>query len=214
MVSVPVKIAVTGTHSTGKTTFLTRLRRDLEHAGYTVASVADLGERAARHGFPILYRHTPESTLWIMTRGISLELQAALNADVVLVDRPVSDALGYYRAAVTYRGEQWPPPAWASYLLHLASHHTDTYDLVLKTKLDPTIPLGDSRPRDHDTRFRALADQAIGDVLSELDVPYRTLTPGNSGSINRLSRDLVRSTVATGLPRPKPRTEPHQRAAA
>ncbi|MGH3923755.1 MAG: AAA family ATPase, partial [Pseudonocardiaceae bacterium] len=100
-----VKIAVTGTHSTGKTTFLAALDRALTELGYAVAKVADLAEEAAERGFPILHRHTPHSTLWIMARGIALELEAALWADVVLVDRPVPDALGYYHAALTYRDE-------------------------------------------------------------------------------------------------------------
>ncbi|MGH3922067.1 MAG: hypothetical protein ACRDTT_04215 [Pseudonocardiaceae bacterium] len=49
-----VKIAVTGTHSTGKTTFLAALGRALTELGYAVAEVADLGKEAAERGFPIL----------------------------------------------------------------------------------------------------------------------------------------------------------------
>jgi adenylylsulfate kinase-like enzyme len=75
---VTMKIAVTGTHSTGKTTFINAVREELQGQGYRVAVVSDLGEEALNRGFPILYQHTPESTLWIMTTGIARELEAAL----------------------------------------------------------------------------------------------------------------------------------------
>ncbi|WP_280329361.1 AAA family ATPase [Nocardia wallacei] len=115
----PVTIAVVGTHSTGKSTFLARLAHELRRTGLQVTTVADLGEQAQRMGMPILWNHTWTSTLWIMTRGISNELEAWLHGDVVLVDRAVPDALGYYRAALAYRGEPADPEGWA-YLETLA----------------------------------------------------------------------------------------------
>ncbi len=100
-----MKIAVAGTHSTGKTTFLTRLRHLLETAGYQVASVAVPVAAARDHGFPILREQTAATTLWIITTAIAAELAAARRADVVLVDRPVTDALAYHLAAHAWRGE-------------------------------------------------------------------------------------------------------------
>ena len=173
-----IKIAVTGTHSTGKTTFVDTVRRELETSGYSVAVVSDLGEEAMTRGFPILYHHVPQSTLWIMTTGIARELEAGLGADVILVDRPVPDALGYYRAALAYRDEAAPEP-WAAYLFALAGHHAATYDLIYSTQLDTTIPLGTNKPRDPDGRFRSMAAQGIADVLDELNVVGEALTPHN-----------------------------------
>ncbi|MGH8906954.1 MAG: AAA family ATPase [Egibacteraceae bacterium] len=186
-----VKIAVAGTHSTGKTTFIATLERGLTELGYAVAKVTDLGRQAAERGFPILHNHTPRSTLWIMTRGISLELEAEHRSDVVLVDRPVPDALGYYRAALTCRDEQ-PPPVWRDYLSRLARDHAATYDLIFKTELDATIPLGDDKPRDTDLRFRMLVDHAITAVLIDLAIPYHGLPPAGHPLAVRLALDHVR----------------------
>jgi len=188
------KIAVAGTHSTGKTTFLSTLQGDLESAGYTVARVADLGLGASQTGFPILQHHTHESTLWIITRGISLELEAGLRAHVVLVDRPVPDALGYYHAALTYRADTCPP-GYRDYLYRLARNHAATYDLIFKTRLDETIPLGDNKPRDTDHRYRVIADFAVSDVLQDLGVTPKPLTPGNYGDAARLALETVRDRV-------------------
>jgi hypothetical protein len=93
----------------------------------------------------------------MITAGISEELHAGLTADIVLVDRPAPDALGYYLAALQHRGEQ-PPPAWLDYLIALVRHHAATYDLLLTTCLDPSIPLGTGKPRDPDPHFRILTD--------------------------------------------------------
>ncbi|MGO4616827.1 AAA family ATPase [Nocardia sp. 2YAB30] len=109
-----------------------------------------------------------------MTRGISNELEAWLHGDVVLVDRAVPDALGYYRAALDYRGETPDPDGWA-YLETLARAHSDRYHLVFRTQLDPDIPLGTNKTRDGDQQFRTLADHYVGAVLNELTLPWLPL---------------------------------------
>lgn len=192
----PVKIAVAGTHSTGKTTFLDAVHNDLTAAGYRVARVADLGLGASQRGFPILQDHTHESTLWIITRGISLELEHAesFNADVVLVDRPVPDALGYYRAALAYRAASCPEP-YGQYLQTPTNHHTVTYDVIFKTKLDESIPLGDNKPRNTDHRYRAMADLAISDVLTEVGATPEPLAPHGHADAARLVFETVLARV-------------------
>lgn len=170
----PVTIAVTGTHSTGKSTFLARLAHELRRQQIQVATVADLGEQAQRLGLPILFNHTWLSTLWIITRGISMELEARLHADVVLIDRPVPDALAYYLAALEYRGENIDRNT-AVYLESLVRSHSQFYDLVFRTIVAPTIPLGANKTRDSNSRFRLLADRQVGHVLSELALPHDPL---------------------------------------
>ncbi|MEC3919303.1 AAA family ATPase [Nocardia sp. CDC160] len=171
----PITVAVMGTHSTGKTTFLERLEEELRRNRIEVATVADLGYHALKAGLPILDQHTWASTLWIMTRGISNELEAWLHADVVLIDRGVPDALGYYEAALEYSGRQ-PDPQRIKHLEELVVSHSQNYDLVLRTVLDPDKPLGDNKPRDTDLKFRALAGQRIEAVMTRLGIGHDVLT--------------------------------------
>ncbi|MFC6091570.1 AAA family ATPase [Saccharothrix sp. BKS2] len=173
-VEKPVVVAVTGTHSTGKSTFLARLAHELRRVQVQVSTVADLGEQAQRIGLPILRNHTWLSTEWIITKGISDELGAWVHADVVLVDRPVSDALGYYRAALAHRGDRAEPRVMAR-LERIVRDHSVFYDLLLRTTLDPDIPLGCDKPRDADAEFRSLADHHVAEVLHDLDLPHRLL---------------------------------------
>ena len=72
-----LKIGIAGAHSTGKSQFLARLRPLLEARGYRVTTTASIAAEAAGLGFPILSRHTFESTAWIMARGMQLELEGA-----------------------------------------------------------------------------------------------------------------------------------------
>lgn len=186
----PVTIGVLGTHSTGKSTFLARLAHELRLQDLEVATVADHGEQAQRIGLPILTSHTFTSTLWIITRGISNELEAWLHADVVLIDRAVPDALGYYRAALAYRHEQ-PNPAELTYLETLVTAHSRQYDLLLRTTLDTRIPLGGNKKRDAGIDFRMLADHYVNQVLRELRLPHELLPPDSH------DQALVRVTAFT-----------------
>lgn len=188
----PVTVAVVGTHSTGKSTFLARLAHELRRQDVQVATVADLGEQAHRIGLPILFNHTFVSTLWIITRGISNELEAWLHSDVVLVDRAVPDALGYYRAALAYRHEE-PDSAAIAYLQSLVEAHSHHYDLMLRTTLDPGMPLGDNKIRDPDSDFRVLADHYVNRVLHEMRLPHELLPA--DGHDQALARVLAFTTA-------------------
>lgn len=97
MVKTPVRIGVTGAHSTGKTVLLRRIERELRAEGVRVARTGRLGRRAADIGLPKMHEHTALSTEWIMTQGIADEIAAAAQgADVVMADRAVIDALAYW----------------------------------------------------------------------------------------------------------------------
>ena len=184
----PIVVGVVGTHSTGKTVFLTRLTNELRRRDVQVATVADLGEQAQRLGMPILFNHTATSTRWFITRGISHELEAWQHAEVVLVDRAVPDALGYYLAALEYRSEQADADA-LSELQSLVISHSRHYDLLFRTLLDPLVPLGTNKIRDRDQAFRALADRHVGRVVSDLGLRCEPLPA--SGHEQALRRALT-----------------------
>lgn len=170
----PVIVGVMGTHSTGKSTFIARLTHELRRRSVQVSTVVDLGEHAQQLGLPILHNHTWVSTMWFITHGISQEMAQWPHADVILVDRAVPDALGYYRAALAHRGEE-PDPGLTAHMETIVRSHSQVYDLLYRTTLDESIPLGTDKPRDNDTTFRELADQHVADVLRDLDIAHRLL---------------------------------------
>lgn len=170
-----VKIAIAGTHSTGKTTFIESVQCKFEDKGCRTAKVNGLATEARDRGFPILREHTFSSTLWIMTRCISLELEASLSADVVLVDRPVLDAYGYLLAALKHRKEHLTQDE-TNYLESLIVHHAKTYQAVFKTMIDETRPIDGTKERDMDRIFRAQVADALDTMFSKLEIPFVPLS--------------------------------------
>lgn len=206
----PVIVGVMGTHSTGKSTFIARLTLELRRHSVQVSTVVDLGERAQQLGLPILHNHTWVSTMWFITHGISQEMAQWPHADVVVVDRAVPDALGYYRAALAYRSEQ-PDPALTAHLETIVRGHSHVYDLLYRTTLDETIPLGTDKPRDDNSTFRELADQHVAGVLRDLDIPHHLLRANQHDQavadsfdfiLDRLAEDVAMATHAADRPEP------------
>lgn len=182
-----IKIGVAGTHSTGKSTFVQSLAMALSGHSVRVGCVADLASEAKQIGFPILRDHTFSSTLWIMTRGISEQLSAGIDKEVVLVDRPALDAIGYLWAAMEHRRETLGVEQ-TEYLLSLAQHDAATYQLIFKTVLDPTIPLG--QDRDDDPKFRAAAGRQIDAVFSHLGLSPQVVV-ASPAFVEGLAREIV-----------------------
>lgn len=182
-----VKIAITGTHSTGKSTLFANVARKFRDQGYKVTRVGDLAVEARAKGFPILRDHTFASTLWIMTRGISLELEACISSDIVLVDRPVSDALGYLVAALNYR-HQALTPFEKEYLERLAEQHSRTYHCMFKTCIDPSKPIDNAKSRDMDTVFRSQVDAALDSILSDLKISFEKLSVDLNAGTEQIMR--------------------------
>lgn len=188
MSSPPIKIGITGTHSTGKSSFFAALERALVPLNRRVCRIGDFANRAKSLGFPILKEHTFESTLWIMAECMRLEAEQSLSFDVILVDRPVIDALGYLRAALELTGRTIGEQRLAA-LTAMVSAHTLDYDVLIKTSLDPGIELGGGRDKDSD--FRDAAARWIEQLAFVLAPAPLTLTSSNQAEILRTVTDRV-----------------------
>ena len=188
-----LKIGVFGTHSTGKTSFLVKVKEALSRERVSAIRIPGLALEAEKLGFPILRNHTFESTLWLMTKCITLELEDR-ESSALLVDRPPVDALGYLLAAVDYRRETLPQGE-REYLYDLARHHSMRYDFIAYSKLDPTKPVDNSKPRDSDKVFRQLVDEKFQEMLSSVIPNAFVLTEDRRDSavaeILRLGKRLI-----------------------
>lgn len=174
MVNTPIRIGITGAHSTGKTLLLRRIEMELRAQGVSVARTGRFGRRAAEIGLPKMHEHTAASTEWIMAQTIADEIASTRGADVVLADRAVIDALAYLHAALEFRGET-AEPGGDERLRLLASTQHAKYDLLLATVLDPTAPV---EPRHHayDPHYRALVDRHVHHLLAEDSIEHTKIT--------------------------------------
>jgi hypothetical protein len=186
----PIKIGITGTHSTGKSSFLEAVQQKLGDSNLRVCRIGDFASRAKSLGFPILKDHNFESTLWIIAECMRLEAEASLAYDVILVDRPVIDALGYLHAALQLSGRKLREGR-SEELRTIVKAHTPDYDMLIRTSLDKAIGLGDGR--DKDAEFRDAAASSIKTLVSEIAPGALVLTSSNQDEIVQRALALISS---------------------
>lgn len=168
-------IGIAGTHSTGKSTFCNELRTVLESRGIRVETIPSFGALAVQQGMPLLTQHTYDSTMWFIDRTLEAEQVARANAEVVLVDRPVIDAVAYWNAAVEIRGDEVAAHEVEA-IGALMIGHSPNYTTILATKLDPSIALGPGR--DTDSRYRAAVDAHLHELLNRHSIHHQVISPG------------------------------------
>lgn len=198
MSRTPTKVGVTGTHSTGKTTFLDSLEQELAPFKLRVSRLGEMARGARSLGFPILKDHTFESTLWIIGECLRREAEASLSSDVILVDRPVIDALGYLQAALRL-SDRTIGERRLDELITIVKAHTPDYDLLIRTSLDPSIALGVGR--DQDIEFRGAAASSIEALVSEIAPNAFILTSSNQQEVVQKVVDFVGSRLPTSINR-------------
>lgn len=165
-----------------------RLKELLVQDGLNVAYVHDSAVNARDLGFPILTGHTFESTAWMMAEAIRLETVASLAADVILVDRPVPDALGYLLAALKVTGRRIDPTRMER-LLHICEAWVGEYDLIFVTELDLSIPIG--LGRDDNEEFRIAAGEAVSQIVGSLVPEHTVLRSGGVEDALALAKTVV-----------------------
>ena len=187
------KVAVAGAHSTGKSSFVARLQRGLLERGVDAACAHTSANRAKALGFPILAEHTFQSTAWMIAETMQQEMLAALRSKVVLVDRPVPDAVGYLQAALSHTGRVLEKEKLQR-LDSICASWIEEYDLVIVTELDPSVPLGADRDTDHG--FRVAAGEAIKGVVSRMTHKHFVLHRGQEEGVLARAVECVMSQVS------------------
>lgn len=192
-----MKIAITGTHPSGKSTFLQSLEQELNDMGLRIHRIGDFAPRAQGLGFPILTQHTYESTLWIMAECLRCEAEASLQNDVILVDRPVIDALGYLHAALQVSARTIDSRR-SGELMTIVKADIPDYDILIRTAVDTDIAVGEGR--DSDAAFRVEAASSIERLVNQIEPKALILTSGNRDKIVERVLESVRSRLLTLRP--------------
>lgn len=138
-----LRIALTGVHSTGKTTLLAAMQQMPEFA--TVQFLPEITRLIALKGFDINENGTVDTQLLVL----STHIQNFLYHDRFVVDRSILD--GYaYTAYLAARGKI---PVWVEdYARNLLREFMPRYDLLFY--LPPEIPIANDGVRSTDPVFR------------------------------------------------------------
>lgn len=170
-----LKIAVSGAHSTGKSTFLAEIAKHIQSKGFRYSLVSDL---AIRCPLPILREHTVESTLWIVATGIAEEIAATHKSSIVFVDRPVLDAWAYLMAIFPERSDAKLTPQFRT-LENVIRNWLPTYTLLYQTRIDDSIPIEDNKGRDLDSVYRLQVGEQMELACQMFEVWPRILDAAN-----------------------------------
>ncbi len=98
----------------------------------------------------------------MMGETIRAEAAASPEHDIILVDRPILDALGYLIAALRVTDRHVQADRMER-LTALCLSWLPDYDLLFVTHLDPTIPTASGR--DTDEEYRREVDRTIIDLV-------------------------------------------------
>ncbi|NCO04812.1 MAG: ATP-binding protein [Candidatus Magasanikbacteria bacterium] len=158
-----MKIAIIGTHSTGKTTLKNALAKQLQEQGHTVTH---LPEFARLCPFPINEQTTVAAQAWILNEQISNEKQTYRPGMFLLCDRSTIDNFAYlYRAAHADEIQMYE---------RLAAQHMKTYHAIFKTTRLDIDPVHD-KVRSTDGTFREEIDTIIHNLIEKHSIPCHIL---------------------------------------
>lgn len=155
-----MKIAIIGTHSTGKTTLVQKLKNKLKELGKEVVIIQ---EHSRNCPFPINEGTTIDAQKWIMQNQIDKELEIDHSDKIMITDRATVDNFAYlHRVADEATSREYEK---------IAFDHSHTYDLIFKTqKLDIAAVADGIRTTDEE--FRNLIDNLINHFLQKNQVNY------------------------------------------
>jgi len=155
-----MKITLIGTHSTGKTSIITKLGETLRVHGKEVIILHELARECP---FPINENTTFEAQAWILENQIQRENEIDHTGKILITDRSSLDNFAYmYRALGEESAEKYE---------QIAVEHMNTYNAIFKTqKLD--IDATQDKIRSTDYEFRDTMDWLIYHFLEKHTIPY------------------------------------------
>lgn len=166
------KVAISGTHSTGKTTFLLRLAQMLTACNIRVHVITEVARSCP---LPVSSRLSASAALWIVTTTVASEVAAGFNCPVLLVDRPVLDAWAYLAAVRTSEMPKEHEKRDLALTESIIRSWVTTYDLIIQTVLDPSIPIVDDTFRDTIQHFRCTVAREMISAAHHFSVRPRFL---------------------------------------
>lgn len=152
------KIALIGTHGTGKTTLAHEIVSNMKKSSLD----ADfLGEIVRKCPFPINEKATKKSQIWIILKQILEEMEAEEKTDILVCDRSVLDGYIYY---IDKFGRN-------KVLESLVLQHLKTYDFLVKVPIREGF-LKPDKIRSIDKNFQKRIDTQLDKFLKSLKIQY------------------------------------------
>jgi len=171
-----MKIAIIGTHFSGKTELVDELHRLLTRKGRKIAKVTEVVRKCP---LPVNTMTTFDAQKWILAQQIREEIEASGRSEIVLSDRSVIDNYIYMMRGF---------PEQARAFLPLVLEHGRTYDYIFKTTPHETEIAADGF-RDTDPVFRREIEDMLSAFLKEHGIKVHEIPQDNQAEfvINTVS---------------------------
>lgn len=144
-----MKIAIVGTHSTGKTTLIKKMDENFRKQGFKTVLLPELSRLSP---YPVNERTNYQAQAWIQCKHIEEEAKINHVNKVLICDRSTLDNFAYFlRAIKNIDISQWE---------RLAVQHMYSYDLIFKTRKLDIAPQEDGFRSVHED-FRTEIDSLI-----------------------------------------------------
>lgn len=155
-----MRLTITGSHSTGKTTLLERVA---ERVGDTVVVTREVARELIRQGVPLNDEVTADSVVAYITAQIARDRNAS--GHHVLSDRSLLDLLAYIEASSAQR----VPAHYVDLLRELVLFESRIFDYYIYVPVEFALEHDDVRPAD--TAFQKRVDDTVVRLLQDLKLP-------------------------------------------
>lgn len=162
------KIAIIGTHGSGKTTIVFELISELKKRGISV----NLAEEVARTSHYLIANEViPEMQMDLFGKQISKEMEMLRNCDLLVCDRSIIDILVYTKIFFKNRNDE-KVFHYIKAMQNFAADYVFTYDFIFRTTGIYNIDnIKDFfRPKERELQYEA--HNKIGEELVSLGVKY------------------------------------------
>ncbi len=152
-----MKIAIVGTHGTGKSTLSYMIAAHYKKLGKKVKVIQEVARACP---FPINHGMTKEAALWIYLEHSRQELEAEIGHDVIVCDRSVYDSFAYakhFKLLISHEMD---------YLERSAIKHFKAYQSIFF--VNPDMPLQSDGIRPNDIKFQKDVHDIFEDTLSDI----------------------------------------------
>lgn len=164
-----MKVSISGSHSTGKTTLASGVTKLLRKRGSNnVGLIHEVARRVIAMGFPLNQDATIQSYLNYIWLVLKEEREHA--EEFVISDRSLVDLLAYIRT----NNDTTIPEYFVSMLEELLWRESVYFDLYCYLPIEFPLQLDHVRPSD--VEYHKAVDTSILKILNEYRLPYEQIT--------------------------------------
>lgn len=158
-----MKVAITGTFGTGKTTQLFEIARDYKMQ-FPTMSIGLLQEMARFCPYPVNENATFEAQMWIFCTQLKEEIEYSKLYDITICDRTLFDSVAY--AMVNGNKDE------AVAMYQLALHYVTSYDSIMFRAIDKSDFLIKDGFRSENQTFRTAVEDELLRIYEDIRSRY------------------------------------------